>query len=201
MTRTFVPLLALCVAACVTPQEATSAAGLRPDPLRAAGAATTADVAMQDLARFQGTWEGTGTATEADGSTSARQLFMTLVLDDTGGFALGWATLIGAELGPGRLRKTVVQFIADGPSGSWRGREQQSGAAGTLYHAGVVNGVLTVAASGTNEDGQFETQIYSRSFDAEGGMQLAFQRQVAGKTVRTVTGRLLMAPPAMSAPP
>jgi hypothetical protein len=190
MTRLVALTLALGLAACATPSVTPQAADAP-----AAAPVQSPQKAASALARFAGTWEGTGTATEADGTASARQLFMNLVLDDAGGFALGWATLIDADRDAARLRKTVVQFTADGMPGSWTGFEQQAGGTGNRYSAGLDRGALIVAVSGVNADGLLETQTYARRFDEAGLMQLAYSREVGGKTVRRVTGTLRPAPP------
>jgi hypothetical protein len=195
MTRLFALILALGLAACASPPATVN----DPDPQSPPGPSApfqSGEEASAAVARFAGTWEGSGTATEADGKTSTRQLFMTMVPDNQGGFALGWATLIDAERDSARLRKTVVQFVPNGPFGTWQGLELQEGGASTLYTASLRDGVLTVEASGTNDRGEIETQVYTRSLDATGTMQLAYRRDAGARTLRRVTGSLRPAPPA-----
>ncbi len=148
---------------------------------------------------FVGDYHGTS-IDNAEEELQARDLDVKIKETDRGGFIIDWSTVIHKADGREKNVSLSIEFFAtDRPdiygsamrSGLFGKRVPNDPLQGEPFvWARIVDKTLTVHALYITDDGGYEMQVYERSLDEKGDMDLVFKRFRDGEPIRDVTGNL-----------
>jgi len=160
---------------------------------------TTATVAADlGIAAFEGIWKGNAVSESeisANFQLTSRDIDVPVRAVTGGSFNIVWNTVQRQKGDPdnprARLKSTKMQFVPV-RAGVWRGSGNGDplSSAKPIAWAYIKERSLSIVSMQIYADGRHETQIYRRSLSGT-GMVLDFIRNVDGKQVRQVSGRLI----------
>ncbi|MDP2697954.1 hypothetical protein [Thalassospira sp.] len=116
------------------------------------------------------------------------------------GFSIDWSTVIYKDDGREKLAKLSIDFYESDRPGIY-GSAMRTGLFGKrvpndpmqgepFVWARIVNGTLTVHALYITENGGYEMQVYDRTLDQDGNIDLVFERFRDGEAIRAIKGKL-----------
>lgn len=151
-----------------------------------------------NIGPFVGEYHGTSIY-NAEEELKARDLDVKIT--ETGrGFTIDWSTVIHKADGREKNVSLSIEFYTtDRPdiygsamrTGLFGKRVPNDPLQGEPFvWARIVGKTLTVHALYITDDGGYEMQVYERSLDADGNMDLVFKRFRNGEPIRDVTGKL-----------
>jgi hypothetical protein len=164
-----------------------------------AGAATSfAEVADRPLKDFFGTYVGRSITTVEEG-LSERDLSMTIKPHKENGFSVAWTTLIRKKNAEWSRKSYTINFGPTKRPGIY-GSEMRSNMFGgavpldplegePFVWARIDGNTLTVYALIIREDGDYEIQVYDRTWTPK-GLALKFTRFRNGEPLKLITGEL-----------
>ena len=147
---------------------------------------------------FVGAYHGT-TIEHAENELQARDLDVVIEKTDRG-FVVDWSTVIHKADGREKTVSLDVEFYATERADIY-GSAMRSGLFGKripndplkgepFFWARIVDKTLTIHALYINDEGGYEMQVYKRTLDEEGNLDLVFRRFRDGEQIRDVTGKL-----------
>ena len=147
---------------------------------------------------FVGSYHGT-TIEHAENELQARDLDVVIEKTDRG-FVVDWSTVIHKADGREKTVSLDVEFYATERADIY-GSAMRSGLFGKripndplkgepFFWARIVDKTLTIHALYINDEGGYEMQVYKRTLDDEGNLDLVFRRFRDGEQIRDVTGKL-----------
>ena len=148
---------------------------------------------------FLGDYHG-ASIEHAEGELGARDLDVQIKKSERG-FVVDWATVIHKSDGRDKTVSLSIEFYGTDRPDIY-GSAMQTGLFGKrvpndplkgepFFWARIVGKTLTIHALYITDDGGYEMQVYERTLDDDGNMELVFKRFRNGKPVRDVTGKLL----------
>lgn len=151
---------------------------------------------------FVGSYHGT-TIEHAENELQARDLDVVIKKTDRG-FVIDWSTVIHKSDGREKAVSLAVEFYATERQDIY-GSAMRSGLFGKripndplkgepFFWARIVDKTLTINALYINDVGGYEMQVYERTLDEDGDLNLVFSRFRDGKQIRDVTGKLSRQP-------
>ncbi len=158
----------------------------------------TNQAAATSIDPFVGTYHGTAIS-EATDEMKARDLDVKIrKVDD--GFSVGWSTVIYKPDGREKKKTLNIEFFNTERPDIY-GSAMRTGLFGKrvpndplkgqpFVWARIVGKTLTVHAMYILDDGGYEMQVYERTLDAKGNLDLVFKRFRNGKSIREITGKL-----------
>jgi hypothetical protein len=151
---------------------------------------------------FVGSYHGTSIE-HAENELKARDL--DVVIKETElGFVVDWTTVIHKPDGREKAVSLDVEFYATERSDIY-GSAMRSGLFGKrvpndplqgepFFWARIVDKTLTIHALYINDEGGYEMQVYKRTLDDDGNLDLIFRRFRDGEQIRDITGKLTRQP-------
>ncbi|WP_297024563.1 hypothetical protein [Thalassospira sp.] len=147
---------------------------------------------------FVGSYHGT-TIEHAENELQARDLDV-VIKETERGFVVDWSTVIHKTDGREKTVSLDVEFYATERSDIY-GSAMRSGLFGKrvpndplkgepFFWARIVDKTLTIHALYINDEGGYEMQVYKRTLDDDGNLDLIFRRFRDGEQIRDVTGKL-----------
>ncbi|WP_254869661.1 hypothetical protein [Thalassospira sp. HF15] len=147
---------------------------------------------------FVGSYHGT-TIEHAENELEARDLDVVIKKTERG-FVVDWSTVIHKADGREKTVSLDVEFYATERADIY-GSAMRSGLFGKripndplkgepFFWARIVDKTLTIHALYINDEGGYEMQVYKRTLDEEGNLDLVFRRFRDGEQIRDVTGEL-----------
>lgn len=147
---------------------------------------------------FVGSYHGT-TIEHAEGELQARDLDVVIQKTERG-FTVDWATVIHKADGREKNVSLNVEFFSTERPEIY-GSAMRSGLFGKripndplkgepFFWARIVGATLTIHALYITDEGGYEMQVYKRTLDENGNMDLVFRRFRDGEQIRDVTGEL-----------
>jgi len=147
---------------------------------------------------FVGSYHGT-TIEHAENELQARDLDVVIEKTDRG-FVVDWSTVIHKADGREKTVSLDVEFYTTERADIY-GSAMRSGLFGKripndplkgepFFWARIVDKTLTIHALYINDEGGYEMQVYKRTLDEEGNLDLVFRRFRDGEQIRDVTGKL-----------
>jgi hypothetical protein len=151
---------------------------------------------------FVGAYHGT-TIEHAENELQARDLDVVIKKTDRG-FVVDWSTVIHKTDGREKTVSLDVEFYATERADIY-GSAMRSGLFGKripndplkgepFFWARIVDKTLTIHALYINDEGGYEMQVYKRTLDEDGNLDLVFRRFRDGEQIRDVTGKLTRQP-------
>ena len=151
---------------------------------------------------FVGAYHGT-TIEHAENELQARDLDVIIKKTDRG-FVVDWSTVIHKTDGREKTVSLDVEFYATERPDIY-GSAMRSGLFGKrvpndplkgepFFWARIVDKTLTIHALYINDEGGYEMQVYKRTLDKDGNLDLIFRRFRDGEQIRDVTGTLTRQP-------
>lgn len=165
------------------------------------GVSTTTAYAAS-IEPFVGSYHGT-TIEHADYELQARDLDVTITSTERG-FVVDWTTVIHKTDGRKKTLQLDVEFYATERPDIY-GSAMRSGLFGKrvpndplkgepFFWARIVDKTLTIHALYINDEGGYEMQVYKRTLDDDGNLDLVFRRFRDGEQIRDITGKLTRQP-------
>jgi hypothetical protein len=147
---------------------------------------------------FVGSYHGS-TIEHAAGELQARDLDVNIKKSERG-FVVDWSTVIHKADGREKTVSLDVEFYSTERPEIY-GSAMRSGLFGKripndplkgepFFWARIVDQTLTIHALYINDEGGYEMQVYKRTLDEDGNLDLIFQRFRDGEQIRDVTGVL-----------
>jgi len=147
---------------------------------------------------FVGSYHGT-TIEHAENELQARDLDV-VIKETERGFIVDWSTVIHKPDGREKTVSLDVEFYATERADIY-GSAMRSGLFGKripndplkgepFFWARIVDKTLTIHALYINDEGGYEMQVYKRTLDDDGNLDLIFRRFRDGEQIRDVTGKL-----------
>lgn len=147
---------------------------------------------------FVGSYHGT-TIEHAEGELQARDLDVVIQKTERG-FTVDWATVIHKADGREKNVSLNVEFFTTERPDIY-GSAMRSGLFGKripndplkgepFFWARIVDATLIIHALYITDEGGYEMQVYKRTLDDDGNMDLVFRRFRDGEQIRDVTGEL-----------
>lgn len=147
---------------------------------------------------FVGSYHGT-TIEHAEGELQARDLDVVIQKTERG-FTVDWATVIHKADGREKNVSLNVEFFTTERPDIY-GSAMRSGLFGKripndplkgepFFWARIVDATLMIHALYITDEGGYEMQVYKRTLDDDGNMDLVFRRFRDGEQIRDVTGEL-----------
>ncbi len=147
---------------------------------------------------FVGSYHGT-TIEHAEGELQARDLDVVIQKTERG-FTVDWATVIHKADGREKNVSLNVEFFTTERPDIY-GSAMRSGLFGKripndplkgepFFWARIVDASLIIHALYITDEGGYEMQVYKRTLDDDGNMDLVFRRFRDGQQIRDVTGEL-----------
>lgn len=163
---------------------------------------TVAQVRAASIEPFVGTYHGT-TIEHAESELKARDLDV-IIRKAERGFVVDWSTVIHKPDGREKAVSQEVEFYATERPDIY-GSAMRSGLFGKripndplkgepFFWARIVDKTLTIHALYINDEGGYEMQVYKRTLDDDGNLDLIFRRFRDGEQIRDVTGTLTRQP-------
>lgn len=151
---------------------------------------------------FVGSYHGT-TIEHAENELQARDLDV-VIKETERGFIVDWSTVIHKPDGREKTVSLDVEFYATERADIY-GSAMRSGLFGKripndplkgepFFWARIVDKTLTIHALYINDEGGYEMQVYKRTLDDDGNLDLIFRRFRDGEQIRDVTGKLTRQP-------
>ena len=151
---------------------------------------------------FVGSYHGT-TIEHAKNELQARDLDV-VIKETERGFIVDWSTVIHKPDGREKTVSLDVEFYATERADIY-GSAMRSGLFGKripndplkgepFFWARIVDKTLTIHALYINDEGGYEMQVYKRTLDDDGNLDLIFRRFRDGEQIRDVTGKLTRQP-------
>lgn len=151
---------------------------------------------------FVGYYHGT-TIEHAENELQARDLDV-IIKETERGFVIDWSTVIHKSDGREKAVSLAVEFYATERPEIY-GSAMRSGLFGKripndplkgepFFWARIVDRTLTINALYINDEGGYEMQVYERTLDENGDLDLVFRRFRDGEQIRDVTGELARQP-------
>ncbi|WP_246879038.1 hypothetical protein [Thalassospira sp. ER-Se-21-Dark] len=163
---------------------------------------TVAQARAASIEPFVGSYHGT-TIEHAENELQARDLDV-VIKETERGFIVDWSTVIHKPDGREKTVSLDVEFYATERADIY-GSAMRSGLFGKripndplkgepFFWARIVDKTLTIHALYINDEGGYEMQVYKRTLDDDGNLDLIFRRFRDGEQIRDVTGKLTRQP-------
>ncbi|MFK7881882.1 hypothetical protein [Roseobacter sp.] len=159
------------------------------------GILTTVNVALADISRFVGSYEGSAAVTSADGSQRQRDMNVEIFETDDG-FKVNWTSTTYRPDGSSKAKSYSIEFVpsdrgdvyASAMKRNVFGHDVQlDPMKGEPYVWSRIDGeTLSVYSLFVAEDGGYEIQQFNRTL-ADGGLKLEYQSVRNGEIQRTVS--------------
>jgi hypothetical protein len=154
--------------------------------------------AAMSIDPFLGTYHGTAIS-ESRNELKARDLDVA-IKKIGGGFSVDWSTVIHKSDGREKTAAISIDFFETDRADIY-GSAMRTGLFGKrvpndplkgqpFVWARIVGKTLTVHAMYILDDGGYEMQVYERTLDDDGNLDLVFKRFRNGKSIREITGEL-----------
>ncbi|WP_417836543.1 hypothetical protein [Thalassospira tepidiphila] len=163
---------------------------------------TVSQARAASIEPFVGSYHGT-TIEHAENELQARDLDV-VIKETERGFIVDWSTVIHKPDGREKTVSLDVEFYATERADIY-GSAMRSGLFGKripndplkgepFFWARIVDKTLTIHALYINDEGGYEMQVYKRTLDDDGNLDLIFRRFRDGEQIRDVTGKLTRQP-------
>ena len=163
---------------------------------------TVSQARAASIEPFVGSYHGT-TIEHAENELQARDLDV-VIKETERGFVVDWSTVIHKTDGREKTVSLDVEFYATERPDIY-GSAMRSGLFGKripndplkgepFFWARIVDKTLTIHALYINDEGGYEMQVYKRTLDDDGNLDLIFRRFRDGEQIRDVIGKLTRQP-------